>query len=193
MNLTKRQTLIGIGSGVGAAALGTSASFALPNDHAEILRLFRHNYRNLYPESSNFYPMPNKEIYDFSWQILEQMVKQNYFKLSSIMTSPCDLLYQDDGIAQPIAAVSRHFKCQYGLSLLTDKPTHLTTEMVAVELISELDRYRHKRYEYYPYIPVAVVRMIDPGTFQPVIGFKTRYATNSIPGKINNKIHESYK
>jgi hypothetical protein len=34
---------------------------------------------------------------------------------------------------------------------------------------------------YCPYVPLQMVRAIDPNTFQPKIGFKTRYGTIANP------------
>ena len=34
---------------------------------------------------------------------------------------------------------------------------------------------------YCPYVPLQLVRAVDPGTFQPKIGFKTRYGLVSNP------------
>jgi hypothetical protein len=34
---------------------------------------------------------------------------------------------------------------------------------------------------YCPYVPLQMVRAVDPGTFQPKIGFKTRYGMVANP------------
>jgi hypothetical protein len=39
---------------------------------------------------------------------------------------------------------------------------------------------------YCPYVPLQMVRAVDPNTFQPKIGFKTRYGMVSNPFVINN-------
>ncbi|MGA1402262.1 MAG: ATP-binding protein, partial [Candidatus Nanopelagicaceae bacterium] len=42
---------------------------------------------------------------------------------------------------------------------------------------------------YCPYVPLQMVRSIDPNTFQPKIGFKTRYGMVSNPFVTTNGLY----
>ena len=39
-------------------------------------------------------------------------------------------------------------------------------------------------YDYFPYMPVVMVKAVDPNTFQPTIWFKTRYGTAPTGSKL---------
>ncbi len=86
---------------------------------------------------------------------------------------------------------SRAFKTDYSLNYAHDlkeiygieaeeKLMQIITDKIALEILQEEHKLNLKGQIIKPYIPVIMVRTIDPLTFMPMIGFKTHYAVGTL-------------
>lgn len=121
-----------------------------------------------------------KPIWELNWRLMDAVPEyfedQNY-----IMTGPIGLILEH-GLKYTISAKAKAFVFEYSTEYMQDslavgKKEHELLDWVVGELTTEYKNI--KNYEdgkICPYLPVVPIRGIDPNTFMPKIGFKTRYA-----------------
>lgn len=101
-----------------------------------------------------------------------------YFVDGRVMACPVALIN-----GQNVTAMSRAFKLEYTLEYAQNAKGWMTEEdfksMVVKELADEFRTEALKKdkenLDICPYIPIQMVRSVNADTFQPKIGFKTRY------------------
>lgn len=79
-----------------------------------------------------------------------------------------------------LVATARAFRTEYGyeyLNAVLSNPlaSDFMVDVAATELAHELETQFKKTSDMVFYIPVELVKVVDPSTFEPRVGFKTRY------------------
>ncbi len=111
------------------------------------------------------------------------------FPTERIMTAPTCKLWNGNSLGQIVTEKSRSMKCEFTLEFAQDlkaicgiDPEEEIKAIMTNEMATELMRMNDLKvgeqkvgYVMCPYIPLQIVRSVDPHTYHPKIRFVTRY------------------
>lgn len=197
--INRRQALLG----------ATTAGIAtiIPSFPTSALTKLRANYEREWTYRGAFDDVyfPHEQRSEVAWKIVERLNDMNAFKADKIVEVPNTRL---DYNGPPIkyiktlghicaredfaCVVCRSFKTRYYLHHMMKENVDELAEATAIALKKEMDDFLIRMQshvpniplEYYHYLPVLLVRCVNPDTFIPQIGFKTRYALSVKGGEI---------
>lgn len=115
-----------------------------------------------------------------AWELNQRLMDAlpEYFVDGRVMSGPVSIIN-----GQTITAMSRAFKLEYTLEYAQNCKGWMTEDafksMVVKDLADEFRAEAQKKDQeglvVCPYVPIEIIRCVDSDTFQPKIGFKTRY------------------
>jgi hypothetical protein len=117
-----------------------------------------------------------KNLWDLNRRFMDALPE--YFFDGRIMSAPVNLIN-----GQNVSAMSRVFKLEYADEFTQNCKGYMLEEdfknMVVQDLAAEFKKEAIKKDKedlvICPYIPIQIIYGLDANTFQPKIGFKTRY------------------
>lgn len=161
-----------------AGALGVSMATALP----KITLASEHPAMDVVRGYFEAYPIDSIDVH--AVKLNQRFLELHGDRLfgTRCMRGPCDFFN-----GKPIIAKSRAFKTHYTIAMAQDlksvcgiDPEHELIEIMVEGMGKEYIRELHPNFNIIPYIPIIPVKCVDPDTFEPMIGFKTRYAVVEI-------------
>ena len=107
-------------------------------------------------------------------KLTSAVLNHNIFDYKNQMEMPTGLALKDDQ-KYCIHVMTKHFSQK----ICHDKYINMTPNQIdslAFDLVAEIKTHMVHGYTYFPYVPIAPVKIVDPHTFAPIVAFKSRYA-----------------
>jgi hypothetical protein len=187
-----RRSMLQSSAAVGFMACAPAIITTIKKEESVLSIVLRLIEKEQYPEDYHNPFLHQLSIVDNIWYyhgLREMDIQMNTALLTQYpnLFSPCDQVM--DRLDWTI--VTRALKTQYTLGLVQDLKAiagldaqeellDILSEEFMVEFIHEKNRLANRGMVLCQYIPIQMVRAINPNTFQPYIGAKTRYAMKRI-------------
>jgi len=187
----KRRTLLLGGATIAASTVLPALAMPAiqPIDTLAGFKDFIREYRKLY-----FYNFDNPDGETFEKLNIGLIERYPELFSNGYMTKPVELIND-----KRVVAVSRAYKTQYNQVLVQDLKAicGLDAEaelqnIIIEEAAAELRKIPERGGNPVFYIPIYMVKMVEPETFMPVVGFKTRYGDLNMPKTTNYAIQDKY-
>lgn len=196
--INRRQALLG------AATAGIATIIPTFSGSAEAMVRLRKNYEREWsyhdPRAFDDVNFPHEQRIEVAWKIVERLNDMNTFHDNKVVAYPSTgitfpapmrpLHYIKPGIDRYwlnencVCVSGRTFNLRYEIADIMFEKFEDVADDAAIALKKEIDDWLimmqdqipHLPIEYYHYLPVQIVRAVNPDTYMPMIGFKIRHA-----------------
>jgi hypothetical protein len=188
--MKRRNFLVLTPAALGAAAMPAGAAFASATEELTFAEAFKslamisNTLIAQYKENMDFNILRNTSMFECTIAMMNRYPR--FFHPDFIMTGPKAQI-QD----QTVFAMTRALKESNPIEFAQDLKATIGVEAakkqlfdtVCAELANEWDQIESKGYKVCPYIPLDYMFAISPDSFQPMLGYKTRYGVIAMEKK----------